>query len=166
MVNPPRVRVYFLFWGLTKTRRMAWASRCQTIGEPTCNLLQEKEKIIQMRFNFLLALSSIIMGSIVLIIGLYLKNKPTKIGHINGFRNKHSMKNQEQWDFSQKVFAENLLRHSWIPFLTSVLGFFVNEQNTLWGLWGVLTSFLVCMTLVSFKTREIINSKFDRKDNG
>lgn len=115
-----------------------------------------------MSFNFLLALSSMIMGSIVLIIGLILKKKPTKIGHVNGFRNKHSMKNQVQWDFSQKVFAKNLIKYSWIPFLTSVLGFFVNEQNTIWGLLGVVTSFLVCMALASFKTRNRINAEFDK----
>ena len=116
-----------------------------------------------MSFNFLLALSSMIMGSIVLIIGLILKKKPTKIGHVNGFRNKHSMKNQVQWDYSQKVFAKSLIKYSWIPFLTSVFGFFVNEQNTLWGLWGVLMSFIFCMVLASFKTRDRINAEFDKK---
>ncbi len=116
-----------------------------------------------MRFNFLLALSSMMMGLIVLIIGLILKKKTTKIGQLNGFRNKHSMKNQGQWDFSQKVFAKNLMKYSWIPFLTSVLGFFVHEQNTAWGLWGVMISFLVCMTLAYFKTRDRINAKFDEK---
>lgn len=118
-----------------------------------------------MSFNFPLVLFSMIMGSTVLIMGLILKKKPTKIGHLNGFRNKYSMKNQEQWDFSQRVFAENLIKYSWIPFLTSILGFFVNENNTLWGLWGVMTSFLVCMALVSFKTRYRINSEFDKKEN-
>ena len=115
-----------------------------------------------MSFNFLLAFSSMIMGSIVLIIGLILKKKLTKIGHVNGFRNKHSMKNQAQWDFSQKVFATNLIKYSWIPFLTSVLGFFVNEQNTPWGLWGVMTSFIMCMALACSKTRDKINAEFDK----
>ncbi|MDL5514878.1 SdpI family protein [Arenibacter sp. M-2] len=117
-----------------------------------------------MNFNFLLGLGSITFGSIVLIMGLILKKKPTKIGRVNGFRNKHSMKNQEQWDFSQKVFAKNLIKFSWIPFVTSVLGFFVNEQNTPWGLWGVMTSFLVCMAMASFETRNRINSEFDKKE--
>ncbi len=118
-----------------------------------------------MSFNYPIALSSIIMGAIVLIMGLILKRKPTKIGHINGFRNKHSMKNQEQWDFSQKVFAENLIKYAWIPFLTSLLGFFVNEQYTPWGLLGVMTMFLVCMALASFKTRDRINLEFEKKEN-
>src|SRR5690606_22405585 len=113
-----------------------------------------------MSFNFTLVLFSMIMGSIILIMGLILKKKPTKIGHVNGFRNKHSMKNQDQWDFSQKVFAENLIKYSGIPFLTSILGFFVNEYNTPWGLWGIMISFLVCMALVSFKTLDRINSEF------
>ncbi len=118
-----------------------------------------------MSFNFPLAFFSMLIGSIVLIFGLILKKKSTKIRYVNGFRNKHSMKNQEQWNFSQKVFAENLIKHSWIPFLTSVLGFFVNEQNTPWGLWGVMTSFLVCMASASFKTRNRINSEFDKRES-
>lgn len=116
-----------------------------------------------MSFNFLLALSSIIMGSIVLIMGLILKKRPTKIGYVNGFRNKHSMENQAQWDFSQKIFAKNLIKYSWIPFLTSVLGFFVNKQNIAWGLWVVVTSFLICLALASFKTRDRINAEFEKK---
>ena len=118
-----------------------------------------------MSFNYSMALFSIVMGSIVFNMGIILKKKPTKIGHINGFRNKYSIKNQEQWDFSQKVFAENLIKYSWIPFLTSLLGFFINKHNTPWGLLGIMTIFLVSMALASFKTRDRINLEFEKKEN-
>ncbi len=116
-----------------------------------------------MNFNFLLVLCSLMMGSSVLIIGFILKNNPTKIGFLNGFRNKHSMKNQEQWDFSQQVFAKNLILYSWIPFLTSVLGFFVNEQNTLWGIWGIMICYLLYLVVAVLKTRDLIHVEFDKE---
>ena len=115
-----------------------------------------------MIFNSIIVLSSIVSGSLALIAGFILKNKPPKkINWWYGYRTKQSMKNQEQWDFAQKLGAKNMIRFSLIPFLTTILGFFIDEKHVGWSIGIVAVSTIVWAFFSIYITETKLTSEFD-----
>ncbi len=119
-----------------------------------------------MVFNSIIVLSSIVSGSLALIAGLILKNNaPKKINWWYGYRTKRSMKNQEQWDFAQKLGAKNMIRFSLIPFLTTILGFFVDEKHLGWSIGIVVASTILWAFFSIYKTETKLISEFDNRNS-
>nr|WP_297787948.1 SdpI family protein [uncultured Allomuricauda sp.] len=117
-----------------------------------------------MIFNSIIVLSSIVSGCLALIAGLVFKNNlPKKINWWYGYRTKRSMKNQEQWDFAQKLGAKNMIKFSVIPFLTSVLGFFIDEKHIGWSIGIVAASSVLWAFFSIYKTETKLISKFDKR---
>lgn len=113
-----------------------------------------------MTFNVLIVLCSIVTGAIGLIGGLiFKKNPPKTINWWYGYRTKRSMENQEKWDFAQKVAAQHMILYSSIPFLTSVLGFFIDEDNIGLSIGVVTASTFLWLILSIFKTEKKLKLK-------
>ncbi|NKI28170.1 SdpI family protein [Arenibacter sp. 6A1] len=118
-----------------------------------------------MTFNFFIVFSSIVTGSIGLIGGMiFKKNPPKKINWWYGYRTKRSMENQEKWDYAQKIGAENMMKYSSIPFLTTILGFLIDIQNIVLSFGIVMISTLLWAFFSIYKTETKLKSKFDKKE--
>lgn len=100
----------------------------------------------------------------VLIGGLiFKKNPPKEINWWYGYRSRRSMKNQEQWSFAQKAGAENMMKYSSIPFLTTITGFLIDEQHIGWSIGIVIISPLLWAFFTIYKTEVKLISEFDKK---
>lgn len=116
-----------------------------------------------MTFNGIIILPCLLTGAIALIGGQIFKNNPPK--HINwwyGYRTKRSMKNQKQWDFAQKLGAKNMIKYSLIPFLTSLLGFFIDTEHIGWSIGSVVVSTLLWAFFSIYKTETKLISEFGK----
>ena len=78
-----------------------------------------------------------------------------------GYRTKRSMKNQDQWVFAQKAASENHMKYSYIPLLSSLLGFLINEKHVGWSFAVVTMSVLMWAFLTIYKTEMKLKQKFD-----
>lgn len=113
-------------------------------------------------FNVLIFLSCVVMGLLGLIAGYYLKKYPPK--HINGFygyRTRRSMKNQKHWEMAQQLGAKNMMHYSSIPLISSILGFFIDENQILLSCGIVLGSTLAWAFFSIFKTERQLKSNLD-----
>lgn len=118
-----------------------------------------------MTFNFLIVFSSIVTGIIALIGGIiFKKNPPKKINWWYGYRTKRSMENQEKWDFAQRVGAENMMKYSSIPFLTTILGFLIDKQHLVLSFGIIMISTLLWAFFSIYKTETKLKSEFDKKE--
>lgn len=118
-----------------------------------------------MTFNFLIVFSSIVTGAIGLIGGIiFLKNPPKKINWWYGYRTKRSMENQEKWDFAQKIGAENMIKYSSIPFLTTIFGFLIDKQYIVLSFGIVTISALLWAFFSIYKTETKLKSEFNKKE--
>ncbi|MEX0312921.1 MAG: SdpI family protein [Allomuricauda sp.] len=117
-----------------------------------------------MTFNIIIVLSSILTGAMGLIGGLiFKKNPPKKINWWYGYRTKRSMENQEKWDFAQKLGAENMMKYSSITFLTTLLGFLIDEQHIGLSIGIVILSSLLWAFFSIYRTEAKLISEFDKK---
>lgn len=101
----------------------------------------------------------------VLIGGMIFKmNPPKNINWWYGYRTKRSMENQEKWDFAQKISAENMMKYSSIPFLTTILGFLIDKQYIILSFGIVMMSTLLWGFFSIYKTETKLKSEFDKKE--
>ncbi|SHG48342.1 SdpI family protein [Flagellimonas flava] len=118
-----------------------------------------------MTINALILLPSILAGAMTFIGGLIFKrNPPKKINWWYGYRTKRSMENQEKWDFAQKIGAENMMKYSLIPFLTSILGFLIDQQHIGLSIVIVILSALAWAFFSIYRTEAKLKSEFDHKE--
>ncbi len=116
-----------------------------------------------MTFNILIVISSLLTGLLALIAGLlFKKNPPKEINWWYGYRTKRSMKNQEQWDFAQKLGAKNMIKYSSIPFLTTVIGFIIDIKHIGWSIGIVVISALLWAFFSVYKTETKLISEFGK----
>lgn len=113
-------------------------------------------------FNFVIFFSCMVTGGIGIIGGKLLKKHPPK--HINGwygYRTRLSMKNQKHWEVAQQLGAKNMMRYSSIPLISSLLGFFIDEDLILLSSGIVLGSTLAWAFFSIYKTERQLKSRFD-----
>lgn len=116
-----------------------------------------------MTFNILIVFSSLLTGLVALVGGLLFKKYPPKeINWWYGYRTKLSMKNQEQWDFAQKLGAKNMIKYTSILFLTTLLGFVIDIKHTEWSIGIVVASTILWAFLSIYKTETKLMSKFEK----
>lgn len=85
---------------------------------------------------------------------LFKKNPPKEINLWYGYRTKRSMRNQERWDFAQKIGADNMIRYSSIPFLTTVFSFFIAIEHVEWSIGIVVTGAILWAFFSIYKTEK------------
>lgn len=115
-----------------------------------------------LNFNVLIFLSCLVTGAIGWIGGRLFKKYPPK--HINafyGYRTRRSMKNQKHWDLAQQLGAQNMMRYSRIPLVSSLLGLFIDENQILLSCGIVLGSTLTWAFFSIYKTEQQLKSKLD-----
>ncbi len=118
-----------------------------------------------MTFNFLIICSGIVTGTIGFISGMILKKNPPKnISWWYGYKSKRAMENQEKWNYAQVIAAENMMKYSSIPFLTIILGFFIDRQHFFLSLGIVLVSSFFMVLYVIYMTETKLKSEFDKKE--
>lgn len=85
-----------------------------------------------MNNNQILFCVSIILISVIFIaIGLFLKKYPPKeINYFYGYRSKKAMKNIEQWNYSQKKAALELIRSGILILISLVLVYFLPDGTS------------------------------------
>ena len=74
------------------------------------------------------------------------------------------MENQEKWDFAQKIGAENMMKYSSIPFLTTFLGFLIDKKQIVLSFGIVIISVLLWAFFSIYKTETKLKSEFDKKE--
>ncbi|MGB5318592.1 SdpI family protein [Eudoraea sp.] len=119
-----------------------------------------------MTFNIIIIVPSLMTGLLVLIGGLiFKKNPPKKINWWYGYRTKRSVKNQEQWDFAQKLGAKNMIKYSLIPFLTTIFGFVIDIKYVGGSIGIVVFSTVLWAFLTIYETETKLISKFKKNND-
>ena len=107
-----------------------------------------------------LILVPIVCGSILLIAGFLLyKFPPKRINILYGYRTKSSMRNQETWDFSQRICAKVSMKAGGLSALPSIIGLFYNPGELEGALLGLGAS-LVAVAYLFYKVETAISSRF------
>lgn len=69
-------------------------------------------------------------GLPILIIGLYWKISPPKeINHIYGYRTRRSMKNQDVWDYANKIGAQAMIYAGIITTISGLIPLFIGWKH-------------------------------------
>ncbi|KEY19005.1 SdpI family protein [Kaistella antarctica] len=84
---------------------------------------------------------------------------PKKINSLYGYRTTSSMKNQDRWNFAQRLSAIEMLKLGAFLMLTSLLPLFTNFSNSLSLIIGVSLT-LIGLTLLFVKVEKAIKRKF------
>jgi uncharacterized membrane protein len=93
----------------------------------------------------------LVCGSLVLLIGLMMKIFPAKkINSSYGYRTPLSLKNQETWDYANRISANLMLFGGILNFVTSVLlaVYLPTNKGVLMNL-GILTAIPLIMILIT-----------------
>ncbi|MCH8534206.1 MAG: SdpI family protein [Flavobacteriaceae bacterium] len=89
--------------------------------------------------------------------GYYMLKKPPKnINHFYGYRTKKSMKNQENWEFSQKFSAQSMIKWGVIYLFTSILAFLV-ELEMKWEISLALALMFIFVFIPVIETEKALN---------
>ena len=70
--------------------------------------------------------------ALVIMIGglLWKKYPPKKINYLYGYRTGRSMKNQQTWDFANKIGPDMIIKTGFFLFLIAALAFWLYETKT------------------------------------
>ena len=70
--------------------------------------------------------------AIVIVVGglLWKRYPPKKINYLYGYRTSRSMKNQQTWDFANKIGPDMIIKTGFILFLLSAIAFWAFETVT------------------------------------
>lgn len=113
--------------------------------------------------NFLvenLLFPSFLSGIIFIITGfIILKFPPKKINMLYGYRTTRSMKNQEQWDFSQKYSAKLLMLCGLFLILISNISLLITLNNKA-KLFISLALIIGSVMFLLFKTENELKNRF------
>lgn len=115
-----------------------------------------------MNFEHPLLLLSVLIGVIFIIAGfIMLKFPPKKINSLYGYRTKSSMKNKEQWDFSQK-YASIIMIYCGIGLLLigCLLYFILGDINPIIGMYIGMVLLFISMGIMLYKTEKAIKQQF------
>ena len=109
----------------------------------------------------------LIIPAAMLVLGIFLGNKPPKWGNrFIGYRTKRSKKTEATWEFSQKIFAKVSVNVGFILLLggliVTAVGMHLNvEMQRLLG-WGTLIAYLVGLFYSFIKVENALNLHFDK----
>ncbi len=124
--------------------------KCE-INQDFCNLIPNFNCLVMTLENLLDPIILILglAGLAFLIAGLVMKVlPPKKINSFYGYRTSTAMKNQETWDFTQKLGTTELLKWGTILLLVSPMAFVIDFSGTAELIAAVLFVLLVCVLMV------------------
>ncbi|KJD36528.1 hypothetical protein PW52_02425 [Tamlana sedimentorum] len=90
-----------------------------------------------------------------------LKFPPKKINGLYGYRTSSSMKNQERWDFSQKLASIEMIKLGAVLTLTSVIGLIFKTDDKIGMLLGLALMMLIVVFLI-IRVENAIKKKFTK----
>ncbi|MCL4123833.1 UNVERIFIED_CONTAM: hypothetical protein GTU68_037813 [Idotea baltica] len=105
-------------------------------------------------------------GIIFILAGLLLSKYPPKsINNLYGYRTSTSMKNQDIWDFAQKISSKKIFKYGAIISLLSLAGLFnvlaVSVFNMFLGIGIIVFTSIVMI----FETESVLKKKLKENDN-
>ncbi len=90
---------------------------------------------------------------------MMLKWPPKKINSLYGYRTERSMRNQENWEFSQRYSAKKMIFWGFIYFISSGLGFFINLTEI--AATGISLGLLILICFLIYKQVENALKQFE-----
>lgn len=105
----------------------------------------------------------LLFGLPIIILGYFYKlYPPKKINHFYGYRTSRSMKNQQVWDYANKISADAIIYVGVITTIFGLIPLFLDLQHAILIpaivlVIGLLLSFIYC--------EKQLNKKFDKKGN-
>jgi len=98
--------------------------------------------------------NKLIIGSIIILVISIIFNffTPKKRNSLIGYRTFQSLKNQENWDYSNKIASKGLLIISTILFSISLYGKYVLKNN-LENIWLLILVFLISILIIFIEIR-------------
>lgn len=91
---------------------------------------------------------------------IMLKYPPKKINYFYGYRTKSSMKSQERWDFAQNYSAKELINLGFFLCLTSLIGKFIDMDETT-QIWVGIAFSVFTIVVLFFRVETAIKDKFN-----
>lgn len=108
-------------------------------------------------------LGIIIYGLPLLLIGyLYKIRPPKKINHMYGYRTKRSMKNQQVWDYANKIGANAIINSGIITSISGLIPLFIDWEHAHFIPLSVLIISLIGGIIYCEK---MLNKHFDQLGN-